>query len=350
MQHRVRVPHATLVNTFMQAMANAESDSFYLRWKSHDKNAPSSSMIRGSAVVNGTIAYFNSATSKTIYGYDTVSEMWFSLPNCPQQCFALVVLKGALTAIGGFCRIQATNKLQTLIEKDSASTRGSATWTDSKYPAMPTMRGRVAAVSTEDNLVVAGGQLAVVTQIGGVLRRVEIMDINTQQWFNACSLPYELTEPSMTLCGSRLYIVGGWSSNDRTKSVLSCDLQALVETGTARSASPASPTARLENSVWNEVADIPSYASTALTVNGDILLGIGGCDEKESPTDTIYWYNPKANMWSCVGHMQTKRFRALVTMLPSTGDKPQLMVIGGSSNADGALSGKGEIAELVIPS
>ena len=308
-------------------------------------------MIRGSAAVNGTIAYFNSATSKAIYGYDTVSEMWFSLPNCPQQCFALVVFRGALTAVGGFCRIQATNKLQTLIEKDSASTRGSATWTDSKYPAMPTMRGRVAAVSTEDYLVVAGGQLAVVTEIGGVLRRVEIMDINTQQWFNACSLPYELTEPSMTLCGSRLYIMGGWASNDRTKSVLSCDLQALVESHTAaRSVSPISPgaTARPESSVWNEVADIPSYASTALTVSGGILLGIGGCDEKESPTDAIYWYNPKANLWSCVGHMEKRRFRALATVLP--GDKPQLMVIGGSSSADGTLSGKGEIAELVIPS
>lgn len=345
-------PHTTLREFFLQAMANAESGSFYLRWKSHGKNAPSSSMIRGSAVVNGTIAYFNSATSKTIYGYDTASEMWFSLPNCPQQCFALVVLKGVLTAVGGFCRIQATNKLQTLIEKDSASTRGSATWTDSKYPPMPTMRGRVAAVTTEDNLIVAGGQLAVVTQIGGVLRRVEIMDLNTQQWFRACSLPYELTEPSMTLCGSRLYIMGGWASNDRTKSVLSCDLQALVESRSARSASPISPSARLESSVWNEVADIPSYASTSLAVNGDILLGIGGCDENESPTDAIYWYNPKANLWSCVGHMQTKRFRALATVLPPTaaGDKPQLMVIGGSSSADGALSGKGEIAELVIPS
>ena len=297
-------------------------------------------------MVNGTIAYFSSVTSKTIYGYDTVSEMWFSLPGCPQQCFALVVLRGSLTAVGGFCRVQATNKLQCLIEKDRSSTRSSATWTDSKYPAMPTMRGRVAAVSTGDYLVVAGGQLAVVTQIGGVLRKVEIMDINTQQWSNACSLPYELTDPSMTVCGSnKLYIMGGWATSDRTKSVLTCDFHALVESCTRRSVSPVSPTARLESSVWNEVADIPSYASTALTVNGDILLGIGGCDENESPSDAIYWYNPKANLWSCVGHMHMRRFRALATVLP--GDK-QLMVIGGSSSADGSLTGKGEIAELVI--
>ena len=307
-------------------------------------------MIRGSAAVNETVAYFNSATSKTVFGYDTISDSWFSLPICPQQCFALVVVKGDLTAVGGFCRIQATNKLQTLVEKSSTSSRESSTWTDSKYPAMPTMRGRVAAVSTDDYLVVAGGQLAVVSQIGGVLRRVEIMDINTRQWYNACNLPYELTEPSMSVCGSKIYIMGGWTNNDRTKSVLSCDLHALVESRTTRSPSPVSPTTAaqmLESSVWNEVADIPSYASTALTLNGDILLGIGGCDESESPSDSIYWYNPKTNQWSCVGHMEMRRFRALATVLPAAGRKSRLMIIGGSSSADGTLSGKGEVAELV---
>ena len=334
-------------------MANVETDRFHLEWKSHSRNAPSSSMIRGSAVVNGTVAYFNSATSKTVFGYDTLSDRWFSVPICPQQCFALVVIKGDLTAVGGFCSIQATNKLQTLVEKSSTSStsRESSTWTDSKYPAMPTMRGRVAAVSTKDYLVVAGGQLAVVSQIGGVLRRVEIMDINTRQWYNACNLPHELTEPSMSVCGSRLYVLGGWTHNDRTKSVLYCDLHALVESRTTRSPSPVSPTTAaqmLESSVWNEVADIPSYASTALTLNGNILLGIGGCDENESPTDNIYWYNPKANQWSCVGCMEMRRFRALATALPAAaGNKSQLMIIGGSSSADGTLSGKGEVAELV---
>ena len=330
-------------------MANSgmaiDSISVNLRWKGGE-NAPSSNMIRGSTAVKGTVAYFSTVTSKTIYGYDTTSEEWFTLPNCPQQCFALVVLKDTLTAVGGFCSIQATNKLQSLEEKDSSidSTK-LRVWTESKFPAMPTMRGRVAAVGTEDFLVVAGGQLAVVAQIGGVLRRVEIMDINTLQWFNACSFPYELTEPSMTLCGSRLYVMGGWRT-DRTKSVLSCDFQALLESRhNSRSASPPSPSARLESSLWSEIADVPCYASTALTVNGDTLLGIGGCNENESPTDAIHWYNPKANLWSCVGHLLTPRFRALATVLPGN---RKLMVIGGLSSADGSLTGNGEIAELIV--
>ena len=325
-------------------MANAKSDTFHLEWKT-SQNAPSSNMIRGSATLNGTIAYFNSSTSKTIYGYDTVSGFWFSLPGCPQQCFALVVLQDTLTAVGGFRSLTATNKLQSLVEK-SPNGKGSATWTDSKYPAMPTTRGRVAAVSTEDFLVVAGGQMAVVSQIGGVLRRVEIMDINTLQWFSASSLPYELTEPSMTLCGNKLYVMGGWANDDRTKSVMTCDFSALLESRSRRPASPASPSSRLETSVWNEVADIPCYASTALTVNGDILLGLGGCDEEESPSDAIYWYNPKTNSWSCVGRLQKKRFRALATLLP--GDNKKLMVIGGSSSAEGSLTGKGEIIQLTM--
>lgn len=329
-------------------MENPKSEAFHLRWKS-SKNAPSSKMIRGSAAVNGSIAYFNSATSKTVYGYDTVSGCWFSLPGCPQQCFALVVLKDTLTAVGGFRSVQTTNKLQCLIEKNPTGGKGSARWTDSVYPPMPTMRGKVAAVSTTDFLVVAGGQLAVVSQIGGVLRRVEILDINTLQWSNACSLPFEFTEPSMTLCGSRLYCMGGWANDDRTKSVLSCDFHALLESRTKRAASPASPSSmsRLETSVWSEVADVPSYASTALTVNGDILLGIGGCDENERPMDAIYWYDPKENMWSCVGHLQSKCFRALATVLPGKDDRT-LMVIGGSSSADGSLTGKGEIIEVAV--
>lgn len=327
------------------AMASTKSDPFHFQLKV-SKNAPSSSMVRGSATVNGNIAYFNSATSKTVYGYDTISEYWFTLPVCPQQCFALVVLQDTLTAVGGFRSLSATNKLQCLVEKNGPNGKGSATWTDSKYPAMPTVRGRVAAVCTGRHLVVAGGQMAVVSQIGGVLRRVEIMDVDLSQWSSASSLPYKLTQPSMTLCGNRLYIVGGWASDDRTKSVLSCDLHALLESQTKRAVSPSSPSSRLEASVWNEIADIPSYASTALTVNGDILLGLGGCDEEESPTDAIYWYNPKENSWSCVGQLQSKRFRALATVLP--GDNKKLMVIGGSSSADGSLIGKGEIIEMIV--
>lgn len=323
------------------AGVNCDANRFSLQWKSN-KNAPSSKMIRGSAVVRGTTAYFNSATSKAVYGYDTVLGCWFSLPNCPQQCFALVILKDTLTAVGGFRSIQATNKLQSLTEK-SSSGKGAATWTDAKYPAMPTMRGRVAAVSTEDFLVVAGGQLAVVAQIGGVLGRVEVMDITTLQWSGASSLPYGVTEPSMALCSGRLYVMGGWAaSDDRTKSVVSCDLDALLESRSARAASPASPSS--ESSVWSEVADAPSYASTALAVNGDTLLGVGGCDEEELPTDGIYCYDPKSNMWSTVGQMHSSRFRVLAAVLP--GNK-ELLLIGGSSSADGSLTGKGEIVELV---
>lgn len=327
-------------------MATAKSESLYLERK-HSKNAPSSNMIRGSATTRGTIAYFNSATSKTVYGYDTGSEYWFSLPACPQQCFALVVVKDTLTAVGGFCSIQATSKLQCLVEKNPNGGKESARWTDSVFPAMPTMRGRVAAVSTDDFLVVAGGQLAVVSHIGGVLRRVEIMDVKTLQWFNACSLPFCLTDPSMTLCGNRLYCMGGWATDDRTKSVVSCDLHTLLESRTKRPASPASPSSRLETSIWNKVADVPSYASTALTVNGDILLGIGGCDENESPTDAIYYYDPKENLWSCVGHLNTKCFRALAAVLPGN-DGRTLMVVGGSLSADGSLTGKGEIIEAIV--
>ena len=306
------------------------------------KNAPSVNMVRGGAAVIGSIAYFGTSTSKSIYAYDTSNDNWFTLPACPQQYFALVAINGLLTAVGGFRSIEPTGSLQSLVETETQSgSRKLRSWTE-KYPRMPTRRGKVAAVVVDEYLIVAGGQQAVVSQIGGVLRRVEIMDTKSLQWFTVCNLPYEFTQPSMTVCDNRLYIMGGWIS-DRTRSVLYCPVQELIDSRfSLPPSSPTSPSERIEASLWNQVADIPSYASTAVTLKGDILLGIGGCDEDEEATSAVYCYDKKADKWFVVGKMPTARYRAIAAILPGK----KLMVIGGTTNAEGSLIGNGDVAEF----
>lgn len=323
-------------------VSHGKKHNLTLEWEG-GKNAPSVSMVRGGAAVIGNIAYFSTSTSKSIYAYDITKDNWFTLPACPQQCFALVVINGLLTAVGGFRSIEPTSCLQSLIEMPSQS--GSSilrSWSE-KFPRMPTRRGKVAAVCVEDYLIVAGGQLAVVSQIGGVLRRVEIMDTKTLQWFSVCNLPYEITQPSMTVCEDRLYVMGGWVS-DRTRSVLSCSLQELVDSRfSSPPLSPTSPTGRIEASLWNQVADIPCYATTAVTLKGSILLGVGGCNEDEEATNEVYCYDKEADEWFVISKMPTARYRAIAIVLPGK----KLMVIGGTTNAEGSLIGDGDVANYV---
>lgn len=312
--------------------------SLTLDWEG-GKNAPSVNMVRGGAAVIGSIAYFSTATNRSIYAYDTVEDNWFTLPACPQQNFALVVIDDSLTAVGGFRSIEPSACIQTLVETQSSNGRPLHSWVE-KFPRMPTRRGKVAAVNVDDYLIVAGGQAAVVSQIGGVLRRVDILDTKASQWFSVCSLPYEITQPSMAVCEDRLYVMGGWVS-DRTRSVLSCSLQELLDSrSSSPPLSPTSPTGRLAASVWNKIADIPNYATTAVTLKGNILLGVGGCNEEEEPSNEVYCYNKEADEWFVISRMPTARYRAIVAVLPGK----KMMVIGGTTNAEGTLTGDGDVA------
>ena len=303
----------------------------FKNWKESTR-APSE-ILRGASTVSEASVYCSTTTNKKVFVYDSSSSKWSTLPDCPQQFFALAIVNETLTAIGGFRGISPTGALQSLTTNDDNNTRK---WTEI-LPPMPTKRGRVAAICTGKHLIVAAGQLAVVggrlgpgvsirtsspdVDESGYVRTVEMLDTENEQWYTLASLPTASTDLSLSVCGGNLYLLGGWSSKDRDKSVVSCHLKTLLRTATPSQSS----TSTSSSHVWQSVADVPVYASTSTVLFDTVLIAIGGFDDREIPTDKVYCYNPLDNSWSVVGHLSKARYQAVAAPLPGN----CVLVVGG---------------------
>jgi len=265
-------------------------------------------MIRGSATVWGNMAYFRPGFSQCVQAYDSETDMWSDLPVCPKEYFTLIVVKGIVTAVGGWQSSTwidpktSTDTLLSLIGKKG----GRREWVE-HFSRMPTKRDLTAVVCSEKALVVAGG----VQEKGIQLTTVEVMDIKTCKWSTASSLPQPLYGATATVCGDRVYLIGGCDQDGWTKSVLTCSLDAL---------SPS----QSSQAVWDKITDLPVTCSSCVTLNRQ-LVAVGGQDSNKKVTDNIYSYNADNNSWEVISHMTTSRCWCLATVLPHN----ELMVMGG---------------------
>ena len=281
------------------------------KW-SEGKNAPSAMYRFNDACPNGHKVYFRD--SNHIYAYDTTSCDWSQLPDCPYSDCSLVIIKTLLTTVGGFDhRLKFTNKLFSLMGDSKREN-----WND-VFPPMPTKREYAAALSTGSYLIVAGGEKAGEV----VLQTVEVMNIETRRWSAVADLPEPMSQLSVTLCGDRIYLLGGRDKTRKpSQSVYSCTLLQLLET-----CSKSKP-------VWNRLTDLLVTNSTCVSFNGH-LLAVGGehCDSTGKPTTAIQRYDPiSRNSWKVIGQMLTIRSKCFAAVLPDN----QLMVVGGCSGIYGA--------------
>ena len=312
----------------------AEKRSIKLRWR--DGGRAPEKMRFGSCTADADMACFRHYNTGNVNAHNAATGKWNKLPKCPYRHCALVVVNGVLTAVGGYSSGNDTNKLLSLV--------GEGKWVE-QLPCMPTKRCWTAAVCSGKTLVVIGGHSGGV--LSGVrLKTVELLDIDSLQWFIASELPHPLTEASATVCGDNLYLVGGFGEDsDATKSVLTCSLSALVQ-----SAKPATLGGRLKKAfsqteqVWREVASLPVVRSTCASLNGQ-LIAVGGLDShittktKIKTTNSVYAYDPTTDRWDVISTMPTARERCLVAVLPGN----QLMVVGGITG-DGTETDKVEVA------
>ena len=169
-------------------------------------------MLRGSAAVCGSIAYFGPDGSNQVHSYNSDTKKWSTLPECPTYYFTVV--NGLVTAVGGSqgaLRVieQLTNTLLSLVENG-----GRLKW-EEHFPCMRAKRKLAAVTCSGKALVVAGGKGE-----GGlmftILATVEVMDSDTLQWSTASSLPHPLSDATATVCGDRVYLVGGGGMNMAT--------------------------------------------------------------------------------------------------------------------------------------
>ena len=169
---------------------------------SHSQKKAPCGMVRGSAITDQKMTYCVTENSDSLYRYTMTKDKWEELPQCPYYNFGLVVIDSALTAVGAWDRYTCscrTNKLVPLRQ---------SRWVE-EYPQMNTAHSYPAVVSTSD-----GGHMNVMIAIGGMgggggwIDAVELFHTGTRSWSRLTSLPRPLADPSATICGNQLHVIG----------------------------------------------------------------------------------------------------------------------------------------------
>ena len=312
--------------------AAASGGSIKLRWR--DGGRAPHKMYGEAVAMNGSVAYFKpfgAVDEYTVLSYDSASNNWSELPRCPNRDFSLAVVNNLLTAIGGKTpKGDCTSSLLSLTYKK---------WTK-QFPPMPNKRWLTVVVCSGRSLVVAGGTGE------GDLSTVEVMDTETLQWSTASSLPHPLYQATATLCGDKVYMLGGWDGNKLSNSVFTCPLATLLQSCQSKSGSLGARMKTLslasEPKVWHQLADTPVTLSTCASLHGR-LLALGGKDSDGKPTTAIHAYNTTTNSWEIVSHIATPRYRCLVAVLAHN----ELMVVGGCAPGGSTVDVSVGIATIV---
>ena len=266
-------------------------------------------MRRGAAVAHGSVGYFNSWGSHYVFKYDSEKDDWSKLRKCPQKHFELVVINNLLTAVGG----EARGVYPEDEEEEGATNRlvsfNAGIWEDI-FPPMPTERFWLAVITVRNYLIAAGGG-----SIEGTLSTVEVMNTDTREWYTAASLPEPVHCMTATVCGGRLYLLGGNKYNNPTRAVFTCILDSLL------------PPHTNEAGVWQRIADAPMKDSTCTTLNGRVLA-VGGTHHG-TPTNAVHMYDNGSDSWQHVGYMSTARDYCLVVGL-----RDCIIAVGGNTSGD----------------
>ena len=282
-----------------------------MRWQEEPK-APQE-MRRGSAAADANIAYFTGYGTAAVYSYDSDAREWHRLPDAPHTQSTLVVVHHILTMVGGKISGRATDSLLSLMGEGREKN-----WLPN-LPTMPTKRYFTAAVCSGHPLIVAGGKDGI-----NYLATVEVLDTDTRQWSIASSLTHPFSEATISICGERLYMLGGLDQSGYTRSVLSCSIPELLQSCQTQPLAWKLRTAPANKStIWRKVADAPHYKLSCATLCGQ-LVAVGGEDEAGDNTSAISVYNETTDSWEAMGDMPTARRLALVAILNG-----KMMVVGG---------------------
>ena len=163
---RPDLPQQQSVATPQTIEPTAQKDSSKMKWRKGKNSPVAMDKLGGAAVVYGNTAFFSDGYSQRVYSYQNIQgeEEWAQLPDNPYRYFGLAVIDGLLTTVGGY-NIGSTNILLSLTGEGERKQ-----WSEIS-PPMPTSRGYVACVSTEQTLIVAGGK------VGGLFREVETVEV-----------------------------------------------------------------------------------------------------------------------------------------------------------------------------
>ena len=257
------------------------------------KRAPHN-MERGSVATDGRFVYITSYYgSYSLYQYECSTEEWTELPVCPYENSGLAIIDSELTTVGGVDRAGRPNKLFTLRQ---------GKWVE-VYPPMNTARSHPTVVSTSDvdYLIAIGGFDS------GWTATVEQFQVKSRRWYKLTDLPQPLRDPSATICGDQLHVIG------RDRDGYSCSLQSLPSNDR-----PITSPLTLS---WKPLPPLPVTASTAATLCGQLVL-IGG-RQGGSPVNSIHQL--VEGQWVEIGSMTRGRSRCLAVSL----SPDRILIVGG---------------------
>ena len=262
------------------------------------KGAPHD-MARGSAATNGRFVYITPVGSTSLYRYECSTEKWMELPSCPYKDSGLAIIDSELTTVGGWDRAGRTNKLFTLRQ---------GKWVE-VYPPMNTARSYPAVVSTSDGdyLIVIGGWVS-----DGMTATVELFQVKSRRWYTLTDLPQTLRDPSATICGDQLHVIGVDDNG------CSCSLQSLPSNDR-----PITSPLTLS---WKPLPPLPVEHSTAATLCGQLVL-IGGW-QVGSSVNSIHQL--VEGQWVKIGSMTSVRHWCLAVSL----SPDRILMVGGDGGDD----------------
>lgn len=263
----------------------------------------------GCAVVLNGKVYIGGVGARTedeeylVQVYHQSQDEWGFLDRCPVRFFSLTILNSQLVLAGGY----DNNGASRVVLAWNTDLRR---WTP-RYPNMPTARMLPAAIGYRQYLVVAGG-----TTRELIMDVVEVLNTTSEQWFRATPLPFSTRQPTVSVIGETLFLLGGVSgSKSPSKKVVSISLQDLVSL----------PTHSRDARTWNVLPDTPLVWSAAAST-GNTLIAVGGRDRNGFPQSAVVYYSSVSQSWVDVGDIIPKALSSCACAVLPRG---KLFIAGG---------------------
>ena len=193
---------------------------------------------------------------------------------------------------------------------------------------MPTARFWLSVATTQSAIVASGGATGISDNKAVSCDTVEVYSSETSQWHTADPLPvpcYSMTSVTIT---DTWYQLGGVGNDDKPlTTVLYAPLTALIQKATSPTHQSASPM-----SVWKIPAPLKSSATASLSGN---LLAVGGYNvrsRKLQASQAVYVFFPLTKSWVRVttGDLPEPRHGCTAVQLSSN----RLLVVGGKDNQE----------------
>ena len=256
---------------------------------------------------------------KQVFQYDPSRDGWSCLPPHKVGWFAMAQFKGHLITLGGIpLGAGVTDKMYRFREQFKK-------WEEFLKP-MPTARYWPTVATTQSGIVASGGAIGFRDDKAVHCVTVEVYTSETSQWHTADPLPVPCGGMTSVTIADTWYLLGGGGTYGKDlPTVLCAPLTALIQKATSPTHQSASPM-----SVWKTLPDTPLKGSAVASLSGN--LAVGGYNDKIPASPAVYIFFPLTNSWVRVtsGELPEPRYACTAVQLSSN----RLLVVGGADNQD----------------